>query len=268
MEPVDRHILVQVIAESAEPVLIVRVDHSEWPVALSNQAFAAIGGEQPDGKPFADVIEEMVGRELALEISEAVRSFRLAAEAGSLEGLESLAVVVPGDPEADHAAVRDARRAWARSVAVSPPEPLVPDPGHARPRVGYVSSFFQDANWMKPIWAALRHHDREAVDLYPSVETHGALGGIYFKLASPIEAAEQFRKALQLDPDNADLWIDLANAEQLKISVGRAWSAITKARQVEPGIQIVQTQSGLYERDASDPNFRTSKGSYTHRRIP
>ena len=74
MEPVDRHILEQVIAESAEPVLVVRVDHSEWPVALSNQAFAAIGGENPDGKPFADVIEEMVGRELALEISEAVRS--------------------------------------------------------------------------------------------------------------------------------------------------------------------------------------------------
>lgn len=109
---------------------------------------------------------------------------------------------------------------------------------------------------------------REAVELYPSVETHGALGGIYFKLATPIEAAEQFRKALQLDPYNADLWIDLANAEQLKISVGRAWSAVRKAREVEPGIQIVQNESGLYVRDASDPNFRTSKGSYTHRRIP
>lgn len=74
MEPVDRRILEQVLAESAEPVLIVRVDHSEWPVALSNRAFAGIGGERPDGKPFADVIEHMVGRELALEISEAVRS--------------------------------------------------------------------------------------------------------------------------------------------------------------------------------------------------
>ena len=36
MEPVNRRILEQVIAESAEPVLVVRVDHSEWPVMLSN----------------------------------------------------------------------------------------------------------------------------------------------------------------------------------------------------------------------------------------
>jgi diguanylate cyclase (GGDEF)-like protein len=74
MEPVNRRILEQVLAESAEPVLVVRVDHSEWPVAFSNRAFAAIGTEQAEGKPFADVIEHMVGRELALEISEAVRS--------------------------------------------------------------------------------------------------------------------------------------------------------------------------------------------------
>ena len=74
MEPVNRRILEQVLAESAEPVLVVRVDHSEWPVAFSNRAFAAIGAEQAEGKPFADVIEHMVGRELALEISEAVRS--------------------------------------------------------------------------------------------------------------------------------------------------------------------------------------------------
>jgi diguanylate cyclase (GGDEF)-like protein len=74
MEPVNRRILEQVISESAEPVLVVCVDHSEWPVALSNGAFAALGGERADGKPFADVVEHMVGRELALEISEAVRS--------------------------------------------------------------------------------------------------------------------------------------------------------------------------------------------------
>jgi diguanylate cyclase (GGDEF)-like protein len=106
MEPVDRHILEQVIAESAEPVLVVRVDHSEWPVALSNQAFAAIGGEQADGKPFADVIEEMVGRELALEISEAVRSKQetsFPVERGGREFLLALKPLeLPGERDASY----------------------------------------------------------------------------------------------------------------------------------------------------------------------
>ena len=101
MEPVNRRILEQVIAETAEPVLVVRVDHSEWPVALSNRAFAAIGGEHPDGKPFADVIEQMIGRELALEISEAVRSKQetsFAVERGGREFLLALKpLTLPGE---------------------------------------------------------------------------------------------------------------------------------------------------------------------------
>jgi len=74
MKSVNPEILEQVIAESAEPVIIVQIDHTEWPVALCNPAFAAIGGGEAVGKPFADVVEQMFGRELALEISEAVRS--------------------------------------------------------------------------------------------------------------------------------------------------------------------------------------------------
>ena len=95
MEAVNRRILEQVLAESAEPVLVVRVDHSEWPVALSNRAFAAIGGEQPDGKPFADVVEQMVGRELALEISEAVRSKQETSFPVEQGGREFLLVLKP-----------------------------------------------------------------------------------------------------------------------------------------------------------------------------
>lgn len=106
MEPVNRRILEQVIAESAEPVLVVRVDHSEWPVALSNRAFAAIGGDQPDGKPFADVIEQMVGRELALEISEAVRSKQetsFPVERGGREFLLELKPLsLPGESDANY----------------------------------------------------------------------------------------------------------------------------------------------------------------------
>lgn len=95
MEPVDRHILEQVLAESAEPVLVVRVDHSEWPVAFSNRAYAGIGGDNPDGRPFADVIEELVGRDAALEISEAVRSRQETSFPVERGGREFLLVLKP-----------------------------------------------------------------------------------------------------------------------------------------------------------------------------
>lgn len=74
MKVVSRKILEQVIEASVEPVLIFTVEHPDWPVALANPAFAAIGGVDTLNKPFADVIEKLVGRDLALEISEAVRS--------------------------------------------------------------------------------------------------------------------------------------------------------------------------------------------------
>jgi diguanylate cyclase (GGDEF)-like protein len=74
MKPVKRDILEQVLASTTEPVLIVSVDQADWPVAFANAAFAPIGGDDVTGKPFADVIEEIAGRELALEVSESVRS--------------------------------------------------------------------------------------------------------------------------------------------------------------------------------------------------
>ena len=74
MKGINRKILEQVIAASAEPLLIVRVDHPDWPVALANSAYESIGGKDVRNKPFADVIEQLVGRDLALEISEAIRS--------------------------------------------------------------------------------------------------------------------------------------------------------------------------------------------------
>ncbi len=66
--------LEQVIAASSESVMIVRLDHNDWPVVLANSAFEAIGGDAVIRKPFADVVEKLVGRELALEISESLRS--------------------------------------------------------------------------------------------------------------------------------------------------------------------------------------------------
>ena len=74
MNCVDRKILEKVIAGTAEPLIIVRVDQPDWPVVLANPAFGEISGEDVVEKAFADVIEALAGRELALEVSESVRS--------------------------------------------------------------------------------------------------------------------------------------------------------------------------------------------------
>jgi diguanylate cyclase (GGDEF)-like protein len=74
MKPVNRNILEQVIAATSEPLLVVRIDQPDWPVVMANPAFATITGDEVVKKPFADVIEELTDRDLALEVSETVRS--------------------------------------------------------------------------------------------------------------------------------------------------------------------------------------------------
>lgn len=95
VKSIDRKILEQVIEASAEPLVIVRVDHPDWPVVMSNMAFESIGGEQARQKPFADVIEQLVGRELALEISETVRSEQETSFPVELGGHEYLLALKP-----------------------------------------------------------------------------------------------------------------------------------------------------------------------------
>ena len=92
---INRKILEQVIEASAEPLIIVRVDHPDWPVVMSNQAFDSIGGQDTRQQPFADVIEQLVGRELALEISETVRSQQETSFPVELSGKEYLLAMKP-----------------------------------------------------------------------------------------------------------------------------------------------------------------------------
>ena len=108
MTAVPPMILENVIAETVEPVVIVSVDQSEWPVVLANRAFDAMASGEALGQPFADVIEQMVGRELALEISEAVRSRQetsFPVEKAGREFLLSLKPLeMPGDDSASFCA--------------------------------------------------------------------------------------------------------------------------------------------------------------------
>ena len=74
MPSVPPTILENVLADTVEPTVIISIDQSEWPVVLVNRAFETLATVAALGQPFADVIEQMLGRDLALEISEAVRS--------------------------------------------------------------------------------------------------------------------------------------------------------------------------------------------------
>ncbi len=106
MKSLNPNVLVEVLGGTAEPLLIVSVDQPDWPVALANPAFTAVGGDGVAGKPFADVVEEIGGRELALEVSESVRARQetsIPVESGSREYLLVLKpVVVDGDEAVTH----------------------------------------------------------------------------------------------------------------------------------------------------------------------
>jgi len=95
LKSINREILEQVIAASAEPLLIVRIDHPDWPVVLSNAAFASIGGQDIRQKPFADVVEQLVGRDLAVEVSESLRSHDETSFPVELGGREYLLALRP-----------------------------------------------------------------------------------------------------------------------------------------------------------------------------
>ncbi len=104
MTAVQREVLEEVIAGTVEPLVVVRVDQPDWPVVLANPAFGSIGNDDVIGQPFADVIEGLAGRELALEVSESVRSQQQTSFPIESSGREYLLVLRPiAQPDEDDA---------------------------------------------------------------------------------------------------------------------------------------------------------------------
>jgi len=96
MKKLTREVLQQLLDSSSEAVFVARIDHPDWPVVLSNPAFVSISGETDVlNKPLADVVEKLVGRELALEISETVRGGHESSIAVELGSREYLLVLKP-----------------------------------------------------------------------------------------------------------------------------------------------------------------------------
>jgi protein O-GlcNAc transferase len=103
-------------------------------------------------------------------VEQAIPLLRQAAETAAEEdrttALLNLAVITPGSPDEDNRSILRARRAWGQLFPSTPPRSWA-SPRTAGPmRVGYCSSFFAGANWMKPVWALINHHDREQFQLF------------------------------------------------------------------------------------------------------
>lgn len=113
--------------------------HPDWPVAHHNLADALFNLGQVD---------------------EALIHFREAARSGPPELPRAMiAVVIPGAPSAGNREILEARREFATHHLPSA-RPRARFERHQPLRIGYVSSFFQHDNWMKPVWGLINHHDR------------------------------------------------------------------------------------------------------------
>jgi predicted O-linked N-acetylglucosamine transferase (SPINDLY family) len=104
-------------------------------------------------------------------IEAAVENFEHAARDPALRGmaLASIATIIPGNPAADNAAVLQARRSWAEAVAAAVPAVAAPLPAPragGKLRIGYLSAFFGDRNWIKPVMAMINHHDRSGFEIH------------------------------------------------------------------------------------------------------
>lgn len=107
MKILQRKVLEQLIGGCAEPILVARIDRPDWPVVLCNPAFHGIGGhEKTLGLPFADVVELLVGRDVALEVSESVRQIQETTLPVEIRGREYLLALKPlnfqDDPTTRH----------------------------------------------------------------------------------------------------------------------------------------------------------------------
>jgi predicted O-linked N-acetylglucosamine transferase (SPINDLY family) len=101
---------------------------------------------------------------------EAIERFQAAlALGGGVLPSTAIATLIPGSPRATNSTVLHARRSWAEThlPAVDPGRSHRRSPPQGRRlRVGYLSSFFQSPNWMKPVWSLINHHNRERFEIF------------------------------------------------------------------------------------------------------
>jgi protein O-GlcNAc transferase len=104
------------------------------------------------------------------EVEPAIDAYRRVAANASMRAVaeENLAIIMPGSASAGNAAVFAARCDYGRRLAagVSAVERPERPPSGGKLRIGYVSAFFDSANWMKPVYGVINRHDRDRFEVH------------------------------------------------------------------------------------------------------
>ena len=104
------------------------------------------------------------------DVEGAIDAYRRAAAADSMRAVaeENVAMIIPGSASAQNADVFAARRSWGRRLAagIGPVERPRRPPSGGKLRIGYVSAFFDKANWMKPVYGVINRHDRDRLEVH------------------------------------------------------------------------------------------------------
>lgn len=102
-------------------------------------------------------------------VDEAVWHYELCARSRNAEvaqvSLDALACIAPGAISVDNAGVLALRRQWAATQRVRPMH-VARREARRKLRVGYMSAFFGDRNWMKPVFGVINRHDRSRFEIH------------------------------------------------------------------------------------------------------
>ena len=82
----------------------------------------------------------------------------------------NLATIIPGDPTADNERIGEIRRTYADRISSSRSDrcddPVEPYQDCTKLRLGYISAYFANENYMKPVWQLIRSHDRDQFQIH------------------------------------------------------------------------------------------------------
>lgn len=111
-------------------------------------------------------------------------------------------------------------------------------------------------------WLGAAESFRAAIEFDSNADTEGALGGLYLRLAVGTYAYKHLKRAAEMDPDNPDRWIALANAYRLRQEPMTALKHLRTARGLDPALSIEKDENGFAYRADYGPESVFSSSEY------